>query len=214
MRLALALAAALAAAAPAHAETSARYGHAVLRLQHGELAFARSGAPRPLRVRVPAHAAGVALGLDARGRLVGLVDGRGGIHRVPLSGAGALRRVPATRDGDDHPSVFRGRLAFDRGTGVFAGSLDGAARLVWRGGEWAPADTAIGAGGAVAFVARRDGSGNGAWELATPSKRLLSLPLGDIHTGSLAIDGVDASGRRVTVTRRFDDDLSHVSFSL
>ena len=90
-------------------------------------------------------------------------------------------------------------------------------RVVWRGdGEWEPEQALAGAGGRVAIVARRDGSGNGAWELllGRPLHRALSLPLGDTHDGELTLDGVDRTGRHVRVTRVLDDRSKHLTFSL
>ncbi|MDA0161511.1 hypothetical protein OM076_14640 [Solirubrobacter ginsenosidimutans] len=72
---------------------------------------------------------------------------------------------------------------------------------------------------AAATASVRDGAGNGADQLlvARPGRaveRLLYLPLGDTHSGSLAIAGLDSSGRRRRVTRAFDDAVSHRTFSL
>ncbi len=90
-------------------------------------------------------------------------------------------------------------------------------RTVWTGdGEWSPEQALAGAGGRVAIVARRDGSGNGAWELllGRPLHRALYLGLGDTHTGEIDLDGVDRSGRHVHVTRVLDHRFSHLTFSL
>jgi hypothetical protein len=202
---------------------TAHYGHAELQLLGTRrLAFvSRPGAaPRVLAVHLPARAGHPALGLDAGGRLTALVDGAGGLYRTRVTGTPRLRHVSGTNRGDRFPSLFRGRTAYDHGATVRTRALDGGPAVdVWSREDWAPLDTAIGAGGAVAFVAVRDGSGNGAFQLGLarpgrPVRRLSSLPLGDTHTGTLAIDGVDAAGRRLTVTRRLDGAVTRLDFSL
>ena len=206
---------------------TAHYGGAELQLRQSgqgrrELAFvsAPGAAPRVLSTRLPAFAEGPALGLDASGRLAAVVGGRGGLYSLPVAAPGPLARVPGTASGDRSASLFRGRLAFQRATAVAVTSLSGGGvHALWRSTEWSPQEIAAGAHGSVGFVAARDGAGNGAWELllaqpGRPVRRLLSLPLGDTHSGSLHIEGVGTDGRRLEVTQTLDSAVSHRSFAL
>ncbi|WP_157592043.1 hypothetical protein [Solirubrobacter soli] len=217
----LLLAAVLAAAAPAHTAT-ARYGNAELQLHKGDLAFVRApgATPRVLTRQLPAAAASPALGLDATGRLTALVAGRGGLYETAISRPGRLVHVTGTTSSDSLPGLFRGRLAYAHGSAVQTRALAGGSpRAVWRKAGWFPLAVAPGAGNATAFVAGRDGAGNGAFQLllarpGQPVKRLLYLPLGDTHSGRLTIDGIDTAGHELRVTRELDGAVSHRSFSL
>lgn len=120
--------------------------------------------------------------------------------------------------------MFRGALAFTRGgTSVRLGALSGGrSRVLWRvvgGSPEAVAQTAVGAGRAVAFVTVRDGAGDGTYRALLArsghaAKLLASLPLGDAHHGGLTVAGVRTDGRRVTVTRRRDAASATLTFAL
>ena len=84
------------------------------------------------------------------------------------------------------------------------GSLKGeATRTAWTNTSdtaWVAVDTAIGAGGAVAFVIGADGAEEGLYDalLARPRGRVLDVWPGGHHDGVLSLD-VSANGRRLTV---------------
>ncbi len=132
-------------AAPEDATATAAYGDAEVWLEAKEgerferrlvYAAAPDATPKVLaanfRARDPySKARGstdeVALGRDAGGRLTALAVGGGAIYATPVTGTPALRAIPATTRRDRAPSIFRGRIAFQREVGdtsaVYAGTL-------------------------------------------------------------------------------------------
>ena len=226
--------------APDDAVATATYGTSEIWLQRkasdraqSELVFQESRDVRPhvLDITVPPHdrrIVALGLGLDARGRLVVVMDSKRGLYWTRVAGTPRRHRVSGTTRQDSSPSIFRGQLAYSRSFGaeysvVRLGSLTGAsARTVWTNRsapQWFPLQTAVGAGSAVAFVTARDGAGNGAYEAqlvrpGNPVKRLRILMLGDTHSGFLAIQGVSSSGRRLTILRQFDGTSATIRFAL
>jgi hypothetical protein len=230
-----------AGAAPDDAFASAAYGEAEIWWQRKpsdrtrrELVFRAGPDAAPRVLAVPATGRGsnysdLALGLDARGRLVAVLESRLGLRWTRVSGPVRLRRVPGSTGLDARPSLFRGRLAcigIVRGayTSVRVGSLTrGGARTVWwprLSERYAPIHVAIGARDAVAVIAHKDGAAEGAYRAlllrpGSPPKRLLpTVALGDRHEGGLALDGVSTDGRRVTIIRRFDEEITRFTFAL
>lgn len=230
-------------AAPEDATATATYGEAEVWLEAKEgkrferrLVYAATAKSTPkvlaanFRARDPySEARGstdeVALGRDAGGRLTALAVGGGAIYATPVTGTPALRAIPATTRRDRAPSIFRGRIAFQRETGdtsaVYAGTLT--ARTARRvAGESEPAhqlrSPAVGAGGSIAFITYVEGNAPKYFlDLATPgraTRRIYRHVLGETQNGLLHVVGVSPDGRRLRVDRRVEASTSTLTFSL
>jgi len=232
---------AVAKAAPDEALASASYGTAEVWWQHTadnrsqrELVFQASPTAAPLVLGVPSTGSprnytGLALGLDARGKLVVVVESNRGLRWTRVTGRTRLHAVPGSKRTDARPSLFRGRLAcigIVRGfyATVRLGSLaHGGLRPVWEtraDDAYYPQRAGVGAGGSVAVITHREGAGAGAFRalLLRPrraTKQLLpTLALGHSHDGALSIENVSPDGRRVTILRRFDEQSNRFVFAL
>jgi hypothetical protein len=209
------------AAAP-EAIASASYGPAEIWLQRTpedrrqrQLVYRASSnaAPRVLDIDVPAHnrklpsdwSERLALGRDGHGRLTVVMTARRGLYRARVKDGAKPRRIPRTSLDDSYPSLFRGRLALAHQphlrSSVRVGSLGlGPRRTVWSDRGSAAVETAIGKGGAVAFVTAADGAEEPLYDaaLATPAGRVRDLWPGDRHNGGISLE-LTPNGRRLTV---------------
>lgn len=237
------LSASAAQAAPEDATATATYGEAEVWLEAKEgerferrLVYAATpdATPRVLdadfRARDPySEARGstdeVALGRDAGGRLTALAVGGGAIYATPVTGRPALRAIPATTRRDRTPSIFRGRIAFQREVGdtssVHAGTLTArTARRVASESEAAHQlrSPAVGAGGSVAYITYVEGNAPKYFlDLATPGRavrRIYRHVLGETQNGMLQVLGVSTDGRRLRVERTVEASTSSLAFSL
>lgn len=190
--------------------------------------------PRVLDVTVPLRnqnlrrglRENLGMGLDGNGRLSVVMQSKRGLCWTRVTGAPRLRLVPGSTGRDTFPSLFRGRLAFSRrvgslGTEVRVGSLvDAESRVVASAddGLSATEDTAVGAGGSVAFVTVREGGQlRHQVDVARPGgplKRVTRLVLGEGQEGGLTLPGVSPDGRLLRVQRQVGDRSTEVAFSL
>jgi hypothetical protein len=216
-----------AGAAPDDAVAEASYGQAEVWLRTGddgrELVFrpAPGAAEQVLAVTVPPRETGVlapslrdglALGLDAAGKLTVVMQSRDGLQWTRIAGQPQLRRVRGTDKRDILPSLFRGRLAYTDVAGprssVRLGSLTSAkVKTLWRStsDNEAARATAIGANDTVAFVTVADGAAEGLYDAyLVRGARPLDIWRGDKHNGGLSL-AVSTDGRQLTVKSRHDD---------
>jgi hypothetical protein len=206
--------------------TADTYGQSTVVLERGaadrskrRLSFQRDSHSkwRVLDIRVPKRdtrypsefSEHVALGLDGTGRMTIVIQSRTGLYCSHVSRP-QQHRVPRTTRDDGYPSLFRGQLAMahnpdEKPATVRTGTLtNGPDTTRWRAREdessWVE-QTAVGAGGAVAFVLGNDGLEEALFNafLLRPGKAPLGLWPGDHHNGGVQMRTYP-SGRRLDVT--------------
>lgn len=168
--------------------------------------------PRVLSATLPDDADAIAVGTDARGRTVLLVEGTGGPVVLPADGTGAPKRVAGLTSKDSAVSMREGRIAFVRTsrdharvrTATAPGRTSRARYTV--PDEYEAVDLELGARDAVALQATRPrdaGIADIAW-LVRPGKavrRLTSQSTGGASENGMGGLVSSAAGRTFSVSR-------------
>lgn len=170
------------------------------------------GAPRVLPATLPDDADAVAIGTDARGRTVLVVEGRGAPVVLPADGSGTPKKVAGLTSKDGEVAMRDGRIAFVRTSRdharVRTATAPGrASRALYTvPDEYEAVDLELGARGAVALQAARPrdvGIADIAW-LLRPGKAVRRLTAQS--TGGASENGMgglvsSAAGRTFSVSR-------------
>lgn len=223
---------AAATAAPANASATAQFGSAEAWIapdpdQSGRRVIAYSAnegaAAKVLASGIKRVNEGddLALGTDGHGKRVVVVTTRSGLASVPVSG-GELRQLRFSTSTDAAPSVLGGRVAFTRaGRSVMvAGLTRRTARVVASAsGELrAFTDTAVGAGGSVAWVRYLESEApRYRVELHRPGsglKRLHELRTDITTDGSLRFGAASTNGKVLNVSRTYGSQRTGLRFAL